>query len=366
MRRRWNHVLDASAENNIFLTWEKMAPSVNHMKDEHSLKILCAYEGNRIVGIAPFRKTRKSVAGNFGYSIIEPLTNGNTDYTGMIISEKEKECLVEFMKYLFKQKDWDLFNFPDLPSESLTLELIMQTAKDLPRCKMEKGWVCPYVTLPNNKEELWTGLKGKFRKNLRRQIRQLKSEHGKIELKNYFELGSLEQTMEILFKFHQKRWKEKGEIGKFATEENRQITMKTANLFAQKGWLRLYFLTANSKPVAAYLALEYDKKMYGHLCAFDTDYKRYGVGNVLLLKIFEKCIENGIKEFDFMQGAESYKFDWTQKFRQSMNVRFVNNKLSSKAINLLVKTATSAYILVQNVFPNGILARTQSLLHRKT
>ena len=104
MRRDWNKTLNCSIENNIFLTWEKMAPSVNSMKKEHSLKILCASEGNKIVGIAPFRKTRRSLSGNFGYSIIEPLTNGNTDYAGIIIAEKKKECLSQFLEYLFNQR----------------------------------------------------------------------------------------------------------------------------------------------------------------------------------------------------------------------------------------------------------------------
>ncbi len=361
MRGYWDSILNFSMENNIFLTWEKMAPSVNHMKKEHSLKILCAYEGDRIVGIAPFRKTRKSVAGNFGYSIIEPLTNGNTDYTGMIMSEQEKEILNQFLEYLFKQKDWDLFYFPDLPSKSSTLELIMQNRKELPKCKIEKGWVCPFLPLPNSKEKLLAGLRRKFRKNLERQMRKMEREQGKIELKNYYELGSLEQGMKILFKLHQKRWKAKGGPGKFGIEENRNIAMKTAQLFAQKDWLRLYFLTVNDKPVAAFLALEYDRKMYGHLCGFNPDYSQYGVGHLLLLKIFEKCIEKGITEFDFMQGSESYKFDWTRKYRQSINVRFVNKRLSSKVINFLVKTTTTSYILIHKILRKVI--SQQPFLH---
>lgn len=85
MRSNWNKTLNQSIEKNIFLTWEKMAPSVNLLEKKSSLKILCATEGNKLVGIAPFRKTRKSLNGHFGYGVIEPLTNGETDYTGVIL-----------------------------------------------------------------------------------------------------------------------------------------------------------------------------------------------------------------------------------------------------------------------------------------
>jgi hypothetical protein len=57
MKNYWDQTLDKSLENNIFLTWEKMAPSVNYLPNNSSLKILCATEGNELVGIAPFRIT---------------------------------------------------------------------------------------------------------------------------------------------------------------------------------------------------------------------------------------------------------------------------------------------------------------------
>ena len=34
-----------------------------------------------------------------------------------------------------------------------------------------------------------------------------------------------------------------------------------------------------------------------------------------------------------MQGDEAYKFDWTSEFRQSTNLKWVNEKFSSKILN---------------------------------
>jgi CelD/BcsL family acetyltransferase involved in cellulose biosynthesis len=70
-----------------------------------------------------------------------------------------------------------------------------------------------------------------------------------------------------------------------------------------------------------------------HLKGFDIDYYKYRVGSLLTLKVLEKCIEEGISEYDFMQGDEAYKFDWTNEFRQSINLKWVNEKLSSRVLN---------------------------------
>lgn len=81
-----------------------------------------------------------------------------------------------------------------------------------------------------------------------------------------------------------------------------------------------------------------------HLKAFDTDYSNCRVGSLLTLKVLENCIARGIVEYDFMQGAEAYKFDWTNKFRQNMNIQLINKKLSSNIIRAGLKVFKRAKI----------------------
>ena len=328
----WDETLNRSTENNIFLTWEKMAPSVNHLEQNSSLKILCATEDTKLVGIAPFRITHKGLKGYLGYDIIEPLTNGETDYTGLIMTEQQDQCLHQFLAHLFNQKDWDLMYLPDLPQTSPSLALI-RNATDIPKFEIEKGVICPYVAIPGSKEKLLKILSRKFEKKLKKSITKLEREQGRVELKNYYELGSLEQTIQILIDLHQKRWTSRGNSGIFMKKKSRDITLQTAKYFAEKNWLRMYFLTVNDKPIAVELNLEYKGKMYCHLKGFDPEYYKYRVGSLLTLKVLEKCIEEGIVEYDFMQGNEAYKFDWTSKYRQNINLKWVNEKLSSKILD---------------------------------
>jgi CelD/BcsL family acetyltransferase involved in cellulose biosynthesis len=332
LESQWDKALNRSIENNIFLTWEKMAPSVKHLGRNSSLKILCATENNKLVGIAPLRITHKGLKGYFGYGIIEPLTNGDTDYMGLIMIEQQDQCLHQFLAHLFSQTDWDLMYLPDLPQTSPSLTLI-RNATDIPKFEIEKGVICPYVEIPSSKEKLMANLDRKFEKKLKKSLTKLEREHGKVELKNYYELGSLEETIQILIDLHQKRWRTKSNSGRFVEEKSRDITLQTAKYFAEKDWLRLYFLTVNGKPVAVELNFEYSGKMYCHLKGFDTDYYKYRVGSLLTLKVLEKCIEKRITEYDFMQGDEAYKFDWTKKYRQNSNLKWVNGRLFSKVLN---------------------------------
>ena len=223
-RSHWDRILNESVENSIFLTWEKMEPLVRRMGVKTVLKILYAIEDSRVVAIAPFRKTRRNIAGKLGYNVIEPLANGNTDYSGIILAERERQSLLQFLSYLFGQKDWDLFYFPDLPPTSLTLDLLKSIHESLPRFEIDKGWICPYVEIPGSKEEMLASLSPKFRKELKRRLCKLERECGRVEFKSYEELGSLSQAMEILFRLHQKRWNSKGEPGAFGKQARQHRT----------------------------------------------------------------------------------------------------------------------------------------------
>ena len=336
MKNYWDQTLNKSLENNIFLTWEKMAPSVDNLANNSSLKILCATENNELVGIAPFRITRKHLPGLLGYGILEPLTSGETDYTGIIVTQQGDQCLHEFLEYLFTQKDWDFMYLPDLPQASRSLAIV-NNSTGIPKLEIEEGIICPFIEIPNSKEKLLSDLKPKFRKKLEKSQKKLEAEQGKVELKQYVEMGSIEQAMKIFFDLYEKRWSSKGEIGRFSNKKAYDVTFQTAKYFAQKNWLKLYFLTVNNRPIAAELNLEYERKMYCHLKAFDTDYSKYRVGSLLTLKVLEDCITNGIVEYDFMQGAEAYKFDWTEKFRRNINIKLVNKKVTSNLIDVGLK-----------------------------
>jgi CelD/BcsL family acetyltransferase involved in cellulose biosynthesis len=194
----------------------------------------------------------------------------------------------------------------------------------------------------------------------------LEREHGRVELKDYQQLGSLEEAMSILFKLHQKRWNMKGKAGVFCKEEARYIVMETAKLFEEKNWLRLNFLAVDGKPVAANYDLEYGGIIYGHLCGFDPDYSKYSVGNLLLWKVLQMCIEKGVSEYDFMQGDEHYKYDWTDKHRQNKTVIFVNTTLHSMTVSLILDVITTLKFRFNRMLSSNNLVNAVSSVLQKS
>jgi hypothetical protein len=348
LRHIWNSILARSRDNNIFLTWEYLSTFWKHFGNMAKLRILLIKDENEIIAIAPLRQSRYGFAKLFGYNVIEPLGYRGLmpeggDYTGLILGTKEMECFGLFIKYLAEQKDWDFIYLYDVPEISSFPTLLGKMPK-LIEFEIKSGVMCPYITLPTSMNIFLEELDGKFRKNLRRCLKNLERDYGKIEIKKYSDFSSVKDAMEIFFKLHQERWKSKQMPGVFDKHVIRDFYIDVAKSFEINGWLALYFLTVNGEPIAAHYCFEYGGKLYFALGGFDLNYSRYSVGNLLTLKIIEKCIVKKLKEFDFMKGDEPYKSRWTREYRRNLNIQFVNKKLTSNLYYWGIKKLKQAEI----------------------
>lgn len=145
--------------------------------------------------------------------------------------------------------------------------------------------------------------------------------------------------MQVFFDLHQKRWIAMGEPGAFRTKWNRDMFLYEAKLFSEINCLRLRFLVVDDKPIAVFYGFEHEQVLYSLLGGFDPDYASCSPSDLLKLKILERCIEENIKELNLFGGYTSHKFRWCKKYRRNFTFRFVNRKLSSRALNLEVRIA---------------------------
>ena len=299
------------------------------MVQNSKLRILCVENKNEVIAIAPLKQSRTKFAHLFDYEVISPLGFGAADYTGFLFTELENESSKSILSYLLDSKDWDFIYFYEFPGTSMNLDLFRGMAHNVTKFELEKGAICPYLSLPTSMDSIMQGLTSKFRKNLRRSMNKLVQDYKRIEIKRYDEVGSVEKSMNLFFELHQKRWNLKGRKGVFHIKERQDFWLDIAKCFSDRGWLALHFLTVVDNPVAAIHGYQFNQKVFDALTGFDPDYSQYSVSNLLLQKLIEKCITNRIDEFDFLAGDESYKFSWTKAYRRNLNLKILSGRIDS-------------------------------------
>jgi len=72
---------------------------------------------------------------------------------------------------------------------------------------------------------------------------------------------------------------------------------------------RSLLLMVDDETIAAVYFFDYNRKKYRYLTGFDSNFGRYGVGNLLKMYVIEECIRKGFREYDLTRDFEPYKAD---------------------------------------------------------
>ncbi len=316
-RDSWNNAVEESIDKNVFLTWEWLSSWWTHFGDKRQFLLSALTDNERIAAAAPLMRTEYRLFG-LGLKKIEFIGAPASDYQSLLLTERNPEHAKLLIKHICRRAaDWDLLQLTDISEDFATasiLESVRSPSLDLKRRIMEH---CPYVALAKSQQDFRRMLGKSFRQNLSRSERSL-SRIFTVEFKIVTGQQDLEDWMAVFFQLHQQRLSSRGMEGLFSDRKVRQFHLEVASSFAEKGWLLLAFIILNGQPAAAQYNFKYGNKMYFYLSGFDTAYSKYSVGSLLHLWLIDRCIREGLYEYDFLRGIERYKMRWSAQVRNTL------------------------------------------------
>jgi CelD/BcsL family acetyltransferase involved in cellulose biosynthesis len=330
LKDSWNQILQRSKDNSVFSTWEWLRCWWKHFGEDRAFRTLVAQDDGEICGFAPLMLSKYSFLGFGKLRKVEFAGCPQSDYSSFILLRRENECLRLFLEHVVRSCDWDILELVDVPANShsgMALGSLESTKNS--KMRTRTSTLCPYMTLPDSLENYVDHLSRNMRKNLRKRMQKLREDY-KVEMRTQRDFDSVDNAMKAFFSLHQKRWSSKGKPGVFASETVRDFHIDVARAFDEKGWLALYFLCVNDKPVAAIYSFDYDGKKYGYLTGFDPDFESYGVGNLLKMHVVGESIRKGFREYDLARGFESYKADWSTGVRTNLAFWTVNRGFTAR------------------------------------
>jgi hypothetical protein len=320
-----------------------------------------------LVGLAPFYIRVKTRWGVVRVREVCFLGTGEvcSDYLDVVALEgREDEVLKAFLAFLLgARKEWDRLVLTDIPEDSPTVKL-------LPLVGRQKGlrahiapWTrCPYVLLPEKADDVPRLLGSASRKELRKDRRRLMAE-GTLEFQVASDPADAARQLEVLIKLHQASWQARGQPGHFSSERFAAFHRAVVPKLAASGRLYLGTINLNGDPIRAEYGFFYRNKAHAYLPGFEPAWGKFSIGFVYTAFALEYAISKGFTEFDFLQGAEEYKYRWT-----STEHRNVKLTLSSTGIRgLLLDGLDRGWALAKGVL--GSLGRkkpSKALRKRRT
>jgi CelD/BcsL family acetyltransferase involved in cellulose biosynthesis len=316
----------AERQANIFLTWEWMAAWREQVAPQDALRVVAVLdEGGDLVGVAPFvvrqqRLWRELVF--MGCTVAAP------DHLDCIVRAGWQgpvgAAVAEWLENPPRRPEWDVVRLDGMRPESALVQTLMTTVP--PRLTAMWSVDCPFVPLTDSWEEFRSRLSGNFRRNLGRRLRKLKREApGPVRFETVTGGPGLDAAMMDLVDLHDSARRVQGQRGAFDSAVRRRFYHALVQRFAERGWLRLYRLTVDEKPVASVLGFSYADKVMLYQLGYDPRWGTYGPGYLITRYMVESAIDEGASELDMLRGSHPYKFEWNAERRTIVKLRLASS-----------------------------------------
>jgi CelD/BcsL family acetyltransferase involved in cellulose biosynthesis len=331
LKEEWNVLLQKSADNNVFLTWEWLFTWWRHYGEGKQLMILLIKEGDKIIGIAPFMRVEYKRLG-ISVNVLENLCSTECDYSGIILIENYQECIAFLLSYLKKliKEDKLVIRICHVPDDAIFVNTLLKQRPpnyESIFINTQPDGSCPYIELPATWDEYYRHLHKNGRKKAKKIKREIKTiqENHKVEFKKYTQGDDIQDQLQILSTLHQKRWQERNISSKFTLPKVREFHLDVSKAFIEKNWMDLSFFYVDGTAISAGWGFNYCNQFYYMTSAFDPDYKHHNPGHIHTLTLIDEAIKNGLNRFDFLKGEEFFKTYWAHN--QNNNIKIV---MSSK------------------------------------
>jgi CelD/BcsL family acetyltransferase involved in cellulose biosynthesis len=280
---------------NLFATWVWNSTWWEELgRGKRLLIAACRDAAGELVGIMPLHVA--VAAGPL--RVLRLIGYGHADRLGPICMPEDRTRVGAALRSALRSPPW---------SGALVL------AEHLPA---EEGWSALLGGRPVRREaspvldldtadwdEFLAGRSTSLRKQVRYQERRLAREHV-MRFRLVEDAEALPAALDALFELHGTRWAAQ-DATDFAHAQRFHRAFAARAL--ERGWLRLWLLEVDGRPVAAWHGFRFGGADWHYQSGRDTAWERYSVGAVLLAHTIRDCVEAGLSRYLFLRGDEPYK-----------------------------------------------------------
>ena len=298
IEEQWEELLPVSITNTVFVTpwWQRIW--WEHFGTDSQLRVFAVRNGDRLLGIAPMR-LREGVLSFLGDTDL-------FDYHDFVVARDSEEEFYEALCEHLAGADWHTMHLGSLPEESPTLRYMMRLGdRNGLSVIVSDEDKAPVADLPSSWEEYLASLKRHDRHELRRKLRRLESA-GTPQQYTCNSLGVLTDSMADFFRLLRSSGPDKET---FLTGARERFFLDVASELASRGQLRLYFLEVDGRRVASCICFDYGGTYLLYNSGYDPEYASLSVGLLNKALCIQEAIERGKVRFDFLRGAERYKYN---------------------------------------------------------
>lgn len=293
VRDEWTAL--ALRSGSVFATWEWAATWWRHLGRKRPLRVVaCRRVGGELVAILPMYVASRGPA-----EILRFVGHGLAGQLGPVCDPAGRPAAARALRRLLASDslDGDLFIAEQFPGDQgwsghLGGKVLRREGNPVLRVG-GRSW-----------EEILAARSANFREQIRRRERKLAREH-ELRYRLADDPDRLGEDLDTLIALHEARWA--GAESDAFVGPRRAFHQDFAAQALERGWLRLWFLELDGRPVAAWYGFRYGGAEFYYQAGRDPAWNDRAVGFVLLAHSIREAVADGVREYRLLRGGDPYK-----------------------------------------------------------
>ncbi len=295
LRLKWTNLESEGGVQSPFQTLDWLEPWWNLFGGTKRPHIYTLREGKDLVGIMPLTLSRGP------WRTVRTMGTGVSDYLQPVVMPGYERQFAEMLAgHLESLKSIDLVDLHQIREDLELARIFTVRASDQASCLV--------LDLPDRYDDYVSCLS----KSLRYEVRRL-DRPGQAKRLTLATASNAEESLaylDIFFKLHQTRWKQRALPGAFFSSKVRHLHQAFVQSAVRNDHLRLTVLHVDGVAAGALYAMKTGDTFFFYQSGFDPQQRSHSPGTVLVAHAIQMAIEEGAKKFDFLRGDEPYKRRW--------------------------------------------------------
>ena len=307
----------ATRATNIFGTWEWSSIWQRHFQQGGQTLTTVFSRDTDLVGAVPLYLSHRRLA-----RVVKVVGGGVGDELGPACRPEDRAEVAGALRQALRDMPWvwDVFLGERFPRDDAWTEVL--GGKPL------RSWPSPVLRFHcADWNEFLRSRSGNQRRQISRFERALGREH-RLHYRLSDDPDRLNADLDLLFALHRARWK--GSWTAFAAHEpfHREFAARAL----ERGWLRLWFMELDGTAVAAWYGFRFGGVEFGYQSGREPALDGRSIGFVLLVHSMREALQDGMEEYRFLRGGETYKDRFANEDRGAVTIGVARNVLGEAAL----------------------------------
>jgi CelD/BcsL family acetyltransferase involved in cellulose biosynthesis len=303
-RQEWRDLAARSNGAGFFQTEEWLSPWLDHFWKDRALAFLFVRRDGKLVGLAPLVSDEEGKLGFPG--CITQASNAYAFRAEFLDARGGAEILEDVIRHLRQTRGGLRLDLLNVPAGSPLLEGLPEVARRNGLSTLARqGTTSPVVDFSGGSWESYLHSRSKhLRSELRRKARRIEAA-GAVTVSTAATPEECARAMEDVVSIDSRSWKRAVGGSLDLRPDRERFFRQVAQSSAARGWLRLYLLRLDSKPVASIYGVAFRKEYYILQTSYDEAYEQLSPGMILFERVLADACRQGMRVFLGTTSAEA-------------------------------------------------------------